>query len=94
MACTCKNLGIACVKFTGKIARKLVADLALLSYITWNQFVESCLNCSKYSSSHPRFSIKEVFLKILQYSQENTWVSLLIKLQSSGNFMALGQQPY
>ena len=28
-------------------------------------------------SSHPRFSIKMLFLKILQYSQENTCVNIL-----------------
>ena len=37
-------------------------------------------------------SIKKVFLKIVQFSQENTCarVSLLIKLQASGNFIASG----
>ena len=46
--------------------------------------------CFSVRSSRRRCSIKKVFLKISQYSQENTcvWVSFLIKLQdSASNFI-------
>ena len=46
--------------------------------------------CFSVRSSRRRCSIKKVFLKISQYSQENTcaWASFLIKLQdSASNFI-------
>ena len=43
-------------------------------------------------SSRPEYSVKNVFLKVSQNSQENTCarVSFLIKLQALGNFIKKG----
>ena len=40
--------------------------------------INKCLISLFYRSSHRRCSAKKVFLKILQYSQEKTWVSLQV----------------
>ena len=54
--------------------------------VSLENLLESAINCCLKEAVDQRYSLKKVFLEILQNSQENTcaWVSFLIKLQASG----------
>ena len=70
----------------GEIKKLIIEDISIVSLRPiWRQSVRKKVNkylcriSSFYRSSHQRCSAKKVFLKILQYSQENTCVGVSLR---------------
>ena len=89
------NFNLRCY-FTSSIIERLYRSFSFISSVQIQLALEILRNCSAiFRSSHGRCSIKKLSLKILRYSQENTYVgvSFLVKLQAfrpSGNCIKKG----